>query len=323
MTTAAEFVLLEGYPFVKLSCEENNVATEAYITPWAGANLCRFTHDGHSFIDFDPELLQQGSFTGAFLLYPTCNRMRDQKFTYKGRTYTHPSADPGAYMHGLARREIFKIQRMEAEAERAVLTCVLDFSAGESTRYQAYPFAHRFTVSYIVTPGRIRTQFEIFNLSGETMPFGLGIHPYFPRLAGEAGTTLEVPAKSHMAATPDLLPTGGTYAVEGGFDLRTPQAVGTLDLDTVYCDRIPERKAILRYAEIPYQFTLDASECFTHFVVFTPKGKPYFCVENQTCSTDAINMHEKGFEKAAHLLELENGKHFDAWLDFCAEACII
>ena len=35
------------------------------------------------------------------------------------------------------------------------------------------------------------------------------------------------------------------------------------------------------------KLTLFADDFFTHSVVFTPTGRPFFCIENQSCSTDA------------------------------------
>jgi aldose 1-epimerase len=40
---------------------------------------------------------------------------------------------------------------------------------------------------------------------------------------------------------------------------------------------------------------------FTHLVHYTPRGERFFCLENQTCSTDVHNLHAKGFTEAAGL----------------------
>jgi aldose 1-epimerase len=37
-------------------------------------------------------------------------------------------------------------------------------------------------------------------------------------------------------------------------------------------------------------------------VVYTPAGQPFFCMESQTCSTDAHNLHARGLEEEAHIL---------------------
>ena len=62
-------------------------ALEARIVPGFGCNLARFTVDGRAVIDFDPALLAAHDFTGTPVLYPTPNRVRDCRFTWKGRVY--------------------------------------------------------------------------------------------------------------------------------------------------------------------------------------------------------------------------------------------
>jgi aldose 1-epimerase len=36
-------------------------------------------------------------------------------------------------------------------------------------------------------------------------------------------------------------------------------------------------------------------------VIYTPPGEPFFCLENQTCSTDAHNLYDKGFREESGL----------------------
>ena len=49
--------------------------------------------------------------------------------------------------------------------------------------------------------------------------------------------------------------------------------------------------AEIDFRAIRLRVRLLADAPFGHVVVFTPPGQPFFCVENQTCSTDAINLH--------------------------------
>ncbi len=41
---------------------------------------------------------------------------------------------------------------------------------------------------------------------------------------------------------------------------------------------------------------LKVSGDFCLYVVYSPKDENFVCVEPQTCSIDAHNLHEKGFE---------------------------
>lgn len=45
----------------------------------------------------------------------------------------------------------------------------------------------------------------------------------------------------------------------------------------------------IEYKTLGIKVVLKASEEFSNIVLYTPRGKEYFCIENQTCSTDAKN----------------------------------
>jgi aldose 1-epimerase len=315
MTTRVDHIITDGFPFLRLRCAEDGSETEALVSPLLGANLCRLTYNGRHIIDFEPDVLARGRYTGAFLLYPFPNRMTGNRYVHNDKTYGHPySAAPDAYMHGVAFMQAFTVESLRADGGHASVRCKLDVAEG-SPVHALFPFAHQFFVTYTLTPGRLRIEFSIQNPGNAPVPFGLGIHPYFTRLGGDAGTRIEVPADTRMVATEELLPTGELKAAEGGYDLRAGRALSELSLDDVFL-RAPDKKAVITYEGEAFRTELDAGPSFTHFVVFTPPGKPYFCVEHQTCSTDAFNLSAKGFVKEAHLLEVPAGGVFEDWVEY-------
>jgi aldose 1-epimerase len=113
----------------------------------------------------------------------------------------------------------------------------------------------------------------------------------------------------------DLLPTGKLKALDGSpYDLRVPVSLANLRLDDVYWGMLPEHAPGYEARDKGLKVTLGASKEFTHMVVYTPPGKPFFCMENQTCSTDAHNLHARGLQKEAHLLIVDPGKSLSGWL---------
>jgi aldose 1-epimerase len=64
---------------------------------------------------------------------------------------------------------------------------------------------------------------------------------------------------------------------------------------------------------------VSGSEECTHMVIYTPQGSPFFCLENQTCSTDAINLHHQGLKEMAHLLELHPGETRTGFTQYAIE----
>ena len=63
---------------------------------------------------------------------------------------------------------------------------------------------------------------------------------------------------------------------------------------------------------------LESDEAFTHLVVYTP-NQPFFCVENQTCSTDAHNLASAGKKREAHLQICPPGQVRKGWVRFMVE----
>ncbi len=80
--------------------------------------------------------------------------------------------------------------------------------------------------------------------------------------------------------------------------------------------------AVIEYRKQAIKLRILASEEFTHLVIYTPppeEDAPFFCLENQTCSTDAINLHKRGLQEMAHLLELHPGESSNGSLQYALE----
>ncbi|WP_297424027.1 hypothetical protein [Clostridium sp.] len=97
--------------------------------------------------------------------------------------------------------------------------------------------------------------YKVENRDNKEMPFGFALHPYFTKLSGENGTFISVP-------------------------------VGSVDLDDVYNGFLPGKNSYIDYTTLKLRLNLLYTPDFTHTVAYTPKNKPYFCIEPQTCSTN-------------------------------------
>jgi aldose 1-epimerase len=282
-------------------------ALEARIVPGSGCNLARFSVGGRAVIDFDPALLLAHDFTGTPVLYPTPNRVRDCRFTWKGRVYPQRRAGREIREHGLAHLESWDFEPPTADGAWARFTSWLDCRPG-SPMFEAFPFPHRLGLTFTLTAHGIRVEYALENEGAEELPFGFGLHPYFTKLDGEGQTFVSLPAAAVMEATPDLLPTGRLVEVAGtALDLRMPVAVGKLDLDHVFTRGEPGRNARVEYRASGIAIDLEATADFSHLVLYTPRGERFFCLENQTCSTDAHNLHARGFAEASGLKTVTPG----------------
>ena len=147
----------------------------------------------------------------------------------------------------------------------------------------------------------IQISYTVDNKDDKELPFGFGVHPFFQK--NSTPLTVCVYAKAVMEMSEENYPTEKLKLVEGtSFDLRKAVAVEDLNLDHVYINLNDHPQAVIKYPEL--KISLDASDDFSHLVIYTPQGQNFFCLENQTCSTDAHNLYARGFQKESGLLIL-------------------
>ena len=163
---------------------------------------------------------------------------------------------------------------------------------------------------------RVRISYEVENQNEKPLGFGFALHPFWKVIGDKEQTFIQVALPYHMEATKDLLPTGKLEPVEGTkWSLLEPRAVVDLRLDDVYYGATPESVVRVIYKAIGLQIQQKATSDFTHIVVFTP-DRDYFCVENQTCSTDTHNLYSKGLKKESHLQIVEPGEKTGGYVDY-------
>ncbi len=281
---------------------------EARVAPEAGGNL-------FSLKIGDDELLVQPDRLadlklhrfGTPVLFPTPNRVRDAAFVFAGRTFTFEANRGTTFLHGLVRQRPWRSGKPRAARNRAEAKIWIDWDEAQPD-FARFPIEHRLEVTFSLLRTGVRIDFAVRNRAKSLLPFGFGLHPWF-RVPGERKDVwLRVPAGMRMEAV-NMLPTGKLLPVAGTpFDLRRPAPLSRLDLDDVYFGLKPILRPGFEWRDRGVRMTLGGSREFTHFVVYTPPNESFFCMENQTSSTDAHNLHARGLEKESHLMVLGPGK---------------
>lgn len=295
----------------QLSYQDPNNAQNkviARIVPEGGSNLISLEVNGVTILHSPPKISQAaGVGFGIPILYPTPNRVRNSRFTFDGRMFEFTPNERTNFIHGLVHRASWKSETPVVGQHGVSLKTYLDFDKSFSG-FPLFPIRNRISMTFSLTPDGVLMGFEVANRSNQRLPFGFGLHPYF-KISGErAQTFIRVPAQRHMEAE-GLLPTGKLDPLDHGpFDIREFASLQNLGLDDVFWGMVPERPAEFEFRDKGIRVSLEASDLFTHAVVYTPKERPYFCIENQTCSTDAHNLYSKGFERESHLLILNPGQ---------------
>jgi aldose 1-epimerase len=287
------------------------------LAPEVGANLFQFSVGKVEYLfDQFQQPLSPATLLGTPILYPTPNRVRDARFLFDGSLFTFEPNDGTRFLHGLVRHARWEVQEPQISGDQISVTAAIVCAPG-SPIYQRFPIANTLSVRYTLAPNSLRLDFAVENQdAAKRLPFGLAIHPYFRVHGPRSSVRIVVPAQRWMKAV-DLLPTGELVDMaQGPADMRQPTSLSQLNLDDVFWGMGAEQPAVIYYDHLGKQLTLHADSFFTHAVVYTPSERPYFCIENQSCSTDAHNLDARGLSQAAHLAVLDPGERLDTWIAF-------
>lgn len=274
--------------------------TMAWINVKDGFNLCRLNYRDHELIRFQQERFVNGSMYGTPILFPTPNRTKHNRFMFEGKEYS-------ALMHGFIKKQQFNITSLEVNDENAEILAYVETNA---KILEQFPFRFRLDLRFTIESHQITYQYTVYNLDDFNMPYGFALHPFFSLEPKK--TSITVKSNSVMERMEDKIPTGELTPVQGTlYDLNKPRLVSELDLDDVYTQLhgIPQVHIDTEYLSL----NVEVSDVFSHLVVYTPPGADFFCVEPQTCATDAINLYTAGHIKNSGLRivrpgELDSGK---------------
>jgi aldose 1-epimerase len=286
------------------------------LVPDAGFNVASIRYQGREILRTPPTLNELPGFMyGVPILYPTPNRVRDGKLTLGNETITYKPNNGPNFLHGLVHSVPFTVGDVVQKEGEVSLSGSLIFDVGTAW-YAGFPKRHTLRVTLAVRDHSIRWTYDVDNTAGkEPVPFGFALHPWFLDQSARKLVKLTVPA-SHWMEAKDLLPTGKLIDLQGTkYDLRQGKSLEGVMLDDVYFGMKTEQPARIDYLGDKFSITLAASPEFTHLVVFTEQPG-HFCVENQTCSTDAHNLHAAGMEAPAHLLSAKPHSSATGWVEF-------
>ena len=198
---------------------------EAGLKPHVGGAFTHFTDLSGS----QPvELLRRGKAgfddvldSAGFALVPFCNRVRDGRFSFRGREVRLAPNLPGQKhpLHGQGWRNPWRV-----------------VEAGDSFAQLSYrhapsdwPWAYEAQLTVTLEGRGMSVALGCRNLSDQTMPCGLGLHPYYPC---NASTVLDTQAEAVWTVDEEIMPVAQIPAA-GRYGLAQRHVCGQ-DLDNGY-----------------------------------------------------------------------------------------
>ncbi|HCL02072.1 MAG TPA: hypothetical protein DHW61_06585 [Lachnoclostridium phytofermentans] len=266
-----------------------------WLNPSDGMNLYEILYQGKPLIKFYEDRLIEDKTCSVMTLFPTPNRIRDGVFVFDGTKYHGKN-------HGIVKHATFQVNNLLESLQGGTIEATLTILPEDNNvYYKALPFACTLTLRITLDGTTITYDYSVCNLDNKILPYGIAIHPFFEKQ--DEDVSIQVFADSYMENDSHRLPTGIIMKAIGEFDLTKPTSVNSLHLDHVYTNIRNQPCALIHYSD--KTVSLQTSEEFKKLVVYTPENSPFFCLENQTCSTDAINLYHKGFVEESSLICLK------------------
>lgn len=279
---------------------------EIDILPEQGAAISRYEFVSHGSRHrlFEPTPFgqtKQPLEVGAILLVPWSNRISDGGFTYDGRFI---ALDPNVEgeplpIHGNAFQLAWTLVALDAATARLQLHSI---GPGE--------FRYFATLAYTLLEGALCLDLSVTNRGELALPFGLGVHPWFPRTPD---MTLRFDARDVWLEDERFLPAGRvelTNADEWSFS--TARALPDAWINNAFGGWHGEAEVIWPKSKIAMR--IRASHDLGYCIVFSPWGSaPFFCFEPVSHPVDAHNETNRAF---SNLRRLEPGETMKAWCRF-------
>jgi aldose 1-epimerase len=213
----------------------------------------------------------------SFPLVPYVNRIRDGRFTFRGREVRlrpNMAGDPSP-LHGQGWLNPWTVE----QADERSATLSFRHAAGE------WPWDYEARQEFEMDERGFSVRLTCRNTFNEPMPCGLGQHPYFD--CG-SGTRLDTEVTDAWTIDEKVLPVEKVPA-EGRYDLRNRQ-ICAQKLDNGFGGWGGE----VRISDPDWPYAVRLSSADAHFFqVYSPRGGGIFVAEPVTHANAALNASEE------------------------------
>ena len=240
---------------------------------------------------------------GCWAMLPFANRAFDSLVDDGESRFTVPANDPSGTIHGFGWQAAWEV--VEQSAGHTAL--LHRRSAGPA------PYRYRARQDIRLDEGGMTIALSLTNESDTALPFGMGLHPWFPcapdtRLGMTATGTLIFGEKFRATGT-QAFPAGGPYAGKPVFATGVETAWSFLGWDG---------SARIETPSAGLAITISASESLRCPVVWAPAGADFLCVEPQSHAAGAPS--EAVVRAASPLRRLQPGETLEGWMRVSAAA---
>lgn len=271
-------IILEAYGY-RVECAPDHGAT--LLGAW-------WTRNGGDPVPvLEPLDIQKDGFqAGCFLMAPFANRIANGRFAFDGRDHLIPLNRPaqGMAIHGFSRDRAWHVLEIAPDHLRLrdVVVCA------------DHPWRYTLTLDLNLFARGLAISLTVRNDGRNSLPFGMGLHPFFPR---DPETTLTFLASGSFTADSrglPALPFNPTERLGNGQRERVQHWRGT---DLCFVDWKKQR-ACIEWPERQCALSISADGAFRHLHIYVPAERNVICVEPVSHLPDAINRPDLGSDAA-------------------------
>lgn len=280
----------------------------ARIAPAAGAMVATLTWRDQPLL-YAPAGAAPGTATpnrfGSWAMLPFANRAFDCLVDDGESRFRVPANDPAGTgsIHGFGWQSDWDVTRYD----RGHTVLEHRRTAGED------PYRYRARQEISLDETGMTVKLTLTNEADSVLPFGFGLHPWFP---AAADTRLALRAGGALTLGPDFRATGTRTLEAGGPYAENP--VFASGSETAWSFLAWDGRARIETPSRGVAITLTASENLRCPVVWAPAGADFLCVEPQSHAIGSPS--EAPARAAAPLARLQPGESLSGWVRIAAEA---
>ncbi|MEZ5008968.1 MAG: hypothetical protein R2753_12525 [Chitinophagales bacterium] len=234
--------------------------------------------DGYSSI----EETNRHRFKGVCLA-PFPNRIKDGKFESNGVSYQLDCNDKFDHaMHGFVYNK---------EMSYLLYETSIELDDDYDGQISGYPFPFQLQIIYRLKDKGFEQEIQLTNKSNQSIPIGLGWHPYFSDLGiGVDHLKMKMPNAKKVIVDERKIPTGEQIDFNQYEELKP---IGNVEVDHCFIvNRKPTPALELNYPK--YDFSLSLSidgpnDKENYIQLYIPKERNAIAIEPMTCAPDAFN----------------------------------
>jgi aldose 1-epimerase len=155
----------------------------------------------------------------------------------------------------------------------------------ESDRFDGNPYRHVSTQDIRLLPNGLAIDLSVTHRGEGSLPYGLGLHPYFPR---NRHTLLRSKATGVWLSGPDAIPVEHTDRLPPTWDFNEASSMEGTFIDNCFTGW--DGESVISYPDRGLSIIMLMEDCNGYSLLYRPPEFDYFCLEPITHPIDAFHM---------------------------------